>query len=80
VRVSVGRSVRSRPSRSVAISLWATRTALRPSVHVCMDLPSAVSASGLAYRLATRSRSDRPQKGLTRPLTCGNASRLSESN
>ena len=80
MRVGVGRSVRSRPSRSVAVRVLATRTALLPSVHVCLDLRKRSLGGGLAYRLATWSRNDQLQRTRIRPVTCGNVSLLSESN
>lgn len=43
-----------RPSRSVAICVLATRSALLPGVDVCLELRKPSLGVGLAYRLATR--------------------------
>jgi hypothetical protein len=80
VRTKPRHGVHSRPSRSVAIGVLATRTALLPGVHVCMDLRERSLGVGLAYRLATWSRNDQLERTRTRPVTCGNASRLGDSN
>ena len=56
----VRHSVHGSPSRSVAIYVLATRTALLPGVDVCLDLPKCSVGVGLAYSLATWSRNDRP--------------------
>jgi hypothetical protein len=67
-------------SRLPLATSLATRTALLSGVDVCLDLRKCSVGVGLAYSLATRSRNERPQNARIRPVTCGNVSRLSESN
>jgi len=68
MRANLRRIVQGRLSRSVTVRLLATRTALLSGVDVCLDLRKCSVGVGLAYRLATRSRNDRPQRTRFRPV------------